>query len=191
MRLKPLAITLAATALFMSGLIDARAQEEKWAVVDIVKLMKESAPGKAGVKYIEERQAEMQKELDAIQEKMEKNPTDQELMQELQKVYASSNQRIQAEGQHVANTLLDAVRAAMDKYRVDNGYTMLIGIEALASFAPEKDVTDEIMKEVNNSKLEFKQMPEPQEKAPEAVAPPAEKKESTPAKTNKTPPKNK
>ena len=191
MRLKTLAIALATTAFLTGAFIDARAQEEKWAVVDIVKLMKESEPGKAGVKFIEARQAEMQKELDAIQEKKEKNPTDPELMQELQKVYASSNQQIQAEGQNVANTLLDAVKAAMDKYRADNGYTMLIGVEALASYAPEKDVTDEIMKEVNNSKLEFKRLSPPENKTPEAVAPAAEQKEDSPANAAKTPPKKK
>ncbi|MDE5831864.1 MAG: OmpH family outer membrane protein [Desulfovibrio sp.] len=182
MKFKIPATALVAACLFLGGFGDLKAEEDKWAIVDIVKLMKESAPGKAGVKFIEARQAEMQKELDAFMAKLDKNPDDAQLREELQKVYASSNQRIQAEGQNVANLLLDAVKAAMDKYRVDNGYSMLIGVEALASYDPAKDVTDAILLEVNKSKLEFKPLPEADEiPAPAAAEKPAQK-EAKPAK---------
>lgn len=149
----------------------------KWGAVDIARLMKESEPGKAGVKFIEDQQASMQKELDEVQDKLEKNPKDQALMQELQKTYAASQQRIQAEGQSVANQLFDLVQKALEKYRADNGYDMLVGVEALAAYNPALDVTDAVMVEVNKSALDLKAVSDGA--APKKEEAPAKKEEKS------------
>ena len=152
MILRTLALAMAALLLWGAA---AGAEEEKWAVVDISRLMKESDPGKAGIKYIEDQQTLMQKDLDDIQSKLENAPKDQELMRSLQQTYAASQQKIQAAGASIANMLFDAVKSALDKYRADNGYAMLIGVEAVASYDPAKDVTEAVMAEVNKAKLDF------------------------------------
>lgn len=133
----------------------------KIGVVDIARLMRDSVPGKEGVKFIESQQAAMQKKLDEIQAKLEKDPKNEELMRELQRVYASAQQKIQAEGQNVANLIFDAVQRVINKYRQDNGYLILAGSDAVASYDPAIDVTKAVLAEVDKEKIEFKPLPEP------------------------------
>ena len=144
-------------------------QAPKIGVVDMNRLMRDSVPGKAGLKFIESQQTELQAALDKIQDRLEKNPGDENAVQELQKVYAASQQKIQAEGQGVVTKLFDAIQAAMDSYRRQNGYQILIRQEALDSYAPELDVTNAIMAEVDKLKLDFR----PSEVKPENAASPA------------------
>lgn len=140
------------------------------AVVDMNRLMRDSAPGKAGLKFIETQQTGLQAKLDAIQDRLEKNPQDESAMRELQQVYASSQQRIQAEGQNVVTMLFDAIQRVLNDYRKTNGYAMLIRAEALDSYDPALDVTNAVMAEVDKLKLDFKpvELPEPKEEATQA-----------------------
>lgn len=138
-------------------------QAPKIGVVDLNRLMRDSAPGKAGLKYIESQQADLQSALDKIQDKLEKNPGDEAAVQELQKVYAASQQKIQAEGQGVVTRLFDSIQVALDNYRKQNGYQILIRVEALDSFDPALDVTNAIMAEVDKIKIDFKPAAENQE----------------------------
>lgn len=173
-------------AMIFTGIANAdEPDNNKWGVVDIAKLMKESEPGKAGVKFIEQEQAKMQARLDEVQTKLEKDPQNQELMQELQKVYAGLQQQIQQEGQNVANKLFDAVQSAINDYRKANGYAMLIGAEALASFDPSKDVTPAVMEALNKTVLEFKPLAIPAAKTPEP-AKAADPAKPAPEKSEKT-----
>lgn len=146
-------------------------------VVDLNRLMTESEPGKAGLGYIETRQKALQAKLDEIQDRIEKNPNDEAAMQELQTVYAASQQRIQSEGQAVVTRLLEAIQKTVDSFRKENGYAMLLRREALDSLDPALDVTSALMVEVNRLQLDFA-TPEAaggnqtQEKAGEAAADP-------------------
>lgn len=130
------------------------------ALVDMARVMRDSAPGKEGVKFLESRQAVLQKALDEIQDKVEKNPEDEKAIQELQRVFAVSQQRMQAEQQNVANILYDAVQRVVNEYRQKEGYDIILGMEAVASFNPDRDVTTAIIAEVDKQKLEFKPLPE-------------------------------
>lgn len=159
--------------------------QAKYGVVDMAKLMRDSAPGKAGIKFIETQQAAMQKRLDEVQAKLEKDPKDQALMQELQRVYASSQQKIQAEGQNAANAIFDVVQKVVEKFRKDNGYAFLMSAETLVSFNPDLDVTAAVLKELDKEKVEFKPLPEPEAKAPStnpAQSAPAADSDKKPAK---------
>lgn len=127
----------------------------KIGVVDLNRLMAESAPGKAGLQFIESQQKELQARLDAIQDRIEKNPNDEAAMQELQAVYAASQQKIQTEGQAVVTRLLESIQKTVDAFRKDNGYSMLIRKEALDSVEPSLDVTEAIMAQVNKLDLNF------------------------------------
>lgn len=149
--------TLLVMALALASMLVAcnEGQSPKIGVVDMNRLMRDSAPGKAGLKFIESQQADLQAALDKIQEKLEKNPGDEAAVQELQKVYASSQQKIQAEGQGVVTKLFDSIQAALDNFRKQNGYQLLIRMEALDSFDPGLDVTSAIMAEVDKLKIDF------------------------------------
>lgn len=141
----------------------------KVGVVDLNRLMRDSVPGKAGIKFIEAQQTKLQAELDAIQDNLEKNPTDEAAMQRLQKVYAASQQQIQSAGQNVVGALFDSISGVLNGYREKNGYAMLIRSEALDSFDPKLDVTNAILAEVDKLNIDFKAiLTEEAEKAVEA-----------------------
>lgn len=127
----------------------------KIGVVDVNRLMKDSEPGKEALKFIEAKQASLQDELDKIQDRLEKNPTDEASMKELQRVYATSQQQIQTEGQGIVGALFDSIQGVMDKFRSRQGYALLIRVEALDSFDPALDVTTALMADVNKLKLDF------------------------------------
>lgn len=130
-------------------------ESPKLGVVDMNRLMADSSPGKAGLQYIESQQKELQAKLDAIQDRIEKNPQDEAAMQELQTVYAASQQKIQTEGQAVVTRLLESIQGAVDSFRKEKGYAMLIRKEAIDSFDPALDITNELMVEINKIKLDF------------------------------------
>lgn len=140
--------------------------QPKSCVVDMARLMRDSAPGKEGVKFIEARQQAMQKELDVINDKLEKNPDDAEAMQQLQQVYAASQQRIQAEGQNVASQVLDIVQRELNLYQKQNGYDYILFTDALAAYDPDLDKTNSIIDQINKQKFEIKELP--QQASPDA-----------------------
>lgn len=162
------------------------------AIVDMGRVMRDSEPGKEGVKFLESRQAVMQEQLDAIQNRLEKNPKDEAAMQELQRVYAISQQRMQAEQQNVVNLLFDSVQRVVNSYREAQGYDIILGAEAAASYTPSADVTAAIIAEVNKQKIEFKPVPEtalPGAPAPGAATPEAVAPEKAPAARDAAPAK--
>lgn len=156
------------------------ADQPKFAVVDVARLMRDSEPGKAGVKFIESQQTGLQEKLDKIQDRLEKNPEDQAAMSELQKTYAEAQQTMQAESANVANLVYDLIQRALNSYRAQKGYPFIVTAEALAAYDPKIDVTDEVMAAVNKEKIEFKPAPKPaaalENEKPEAAG--AEKPES-------------
>lgn len=158
--------------LLMSGALMAcnettgQSAQPKIASVDVARVMRDSVPGKEGVKFIENQQKELQAKLDELQAKLEKNPEDQTSMQELQRVYAQAQQSMQTEGQNVANLIYDVVQRTLDEYRVKNGYQIILGIEAIASFDPKMDITSAVLAEVDKKKIDFKPVAQPAAAAP-------------------------
>lgn len=138
----------------------------KIAVADVSRLMKDSVPGKEGIKFLESRQAIFQKELDEIQDRLEKNPSDESAMKDLQRVYSASQQQIQAEGQNVATLLFDTLQRVLDTFREQKGYDLILSQDTVASFARSVDITNEVMQILDQEKIEFKPLP--------AAQPPAE-----------------
>lgn len=178
----------------------------KIAVADVSRLMRDSLPGKAGIKFLESRQTKFQSELDDIQDRLEKNPSDEAAMKDLQRVYTASQQQIQAEGQNVAALLFDTLQRILDQFREKNGYTLILGQDTVASFAKSVDVTDAVMKELDKEVIDFKPLPPPApveldlpdpakagQQAPVNVEKPAGKDSEGTSKTPETPkaaPKN-
>lgn len=147
----------------------------KIAVADVARLMRDSVPGKEGIKFLESRQQLLQKELEDIQARLDKNPSDEEAMKDLQRVYASSQQRIQAEGQNVAALLFDTLQRILDSYLEKNGYDVILSQDTLASFSKKIDITNAVMAELDKQKIDFKPLPEA---APAVEAAPAQPQNS-------------
>lgn len=139
---------------------DGRPAKTGIAVVDMARIMRDSVPGKEGVKFLEGRQAALQADLDDIQSKVEKNPDDEKIVQELQQIFAVSQQHIQAEQQNVVNILFDAVQRVINEYRQKEGYDVILAMDAVASFNPQNDVTNAVIAEVDKLKLDFKPLPQ-------------------------------
>ena len=137
----------------------------------MARIMRDSEPGKAGVKFLESLQSGMQEKLNAIQARLEKDPKDEAAQKELQGVYMASQQRMQAEQQNVVNLLYDTIQRVLNAYREQQGYDIILSAEVAAAFNPKADVTAAVIAEVNKQKIDFKPLPEPA--APEAAPAPA------------------
>ena len=169
----PLALLLS-MMLFACQQADNTAQP-KVAVVDMARVMRDSEPGKSGVKFLESLQGDMQTKLNDIQHRLEANPKDADAQKELQAVYMSAQQRMQVEQQNVVNMLYDTIQRVINTYRAEKGYTVIISTEAAAAFDSKSDVTNEVLELVNKQKVEFKPVAPEAGKAPEAApAPKAE-----------------
>lgn len=191
--IKYLAMSL---VLLMSGTLMAcnetagQSAQPRIAAVDVARVMRDSVPGKEGVKFIENQQKELQAKLDDLQAKLEKNPEDQASLQELQRVYAQAQQSMQTEGQNVANLIYDVVQRTLDEYRVKNGYQIILGIEAIASFDPKMDITSAVLAEVDKKKIDFKPVAQPAAPEPgETPAAAGDVKEETKASDSAAPAK--
>ncbi|MDR3357540.1 MAG: OmpH family outer membrane protein [Desulfovibrio sp.] len=138
----------------------------KFAVVDMQRLMRDSEPARAGVKFLETLHAGMQEKIQTIESRLEKNPQDEEAQKALQTVYMTSQQRMQAEQQNVVTLLYDAIQRVMNAYREQNGYELILNAEVVAAFSPALDITTAVIAEVNKQKIEFKPltMETPEEK---------------------------
>lgn len=145
--------------------------QPKFCATDYAVLMRDSAVGKEGAKYIENLQVSLQKELDVLQEKVEKNPQDQKVMQEYQQSFALIQQRLQNDAQNVANEIIQFIDQQLETYRKNNGFDAIIALEALYAHSPEMDRTSEIIAWLDSHKESFKLTP-PQTFSPEAPAGP-------------------
>lgn len=155
-------------ALFLGACESGGGNDAKIAVADVSRLMGDSVPGKAGIKFLEDRRAKFQTELDGLQDKLKNNPNDEALMGELQKALAASQQQLQAEGQNVAALLFDTLQRVLDKFREAEGYALILGQDTVASFAKSADVTDAVMRELDKEVIDFKPLPQA---APAGAAP--------------------
>jgi len=173
----------------LSGLLLAALLSSGWifgsssgvAVVDSARVFKESDPGKAGIKHLETLHESMQAELNALQEELQSKPKDETLQQRLQEKYMVYQQRISAEQQQVINTLNEAIQKAIDACRVQKKLALIVGTDVALSYGQTADVTDEVIREVNKTKIEFQPIePEAEIATPAPSAPRSGSK--TPAK---------
>ncbi len=165
MRIKFVLPMLALMAFLLPACQEQQTAMPKIGVVDGEKLMRDSIPGQEAMKFIEAQQNGMQEKLAALQEKMEKNPADEAVQQEFQKVYSTSIQKLQAEAQNAANQVQDVIKASLNAYREQKGYDMLIYSEIMASYGQTADVTAGVMEVINKQKVEFKPIQLPQAEA--------------------------
>ena len=170
-------------ALFFGGCISPfDSSAPSVAVVDSTRVFKESEPGKAGIKHLENLHESMQAELKTLQQALQDKPKDETLQQTLQEKYMVYQQRISAEQQHVINTLNDAIQKALDVCRVQQKLALIVGTDMVLSYGPAADVTAAVIQEVNKTKVEFKPIePEPEAEAASSAVQPTPAAPSPPA----------
>ena len=156
------------------------------AVVDSARVFKESEPGKAGIKHLENLHESMQAELNALQQALQDKPNDATLQQKLQEKYMVYQQRISAEQQQVINTLNEAIQKALDACRVQQKLALVVGTDVVLSYGPAADITAAVIREMNKTKVEFKPI-EPEAEA--APADPPSPAKNAPQAAPKTPTK--
>lgn len=150
------------------------------AVVDIVRVMRDSEAGKAGIKYLEDLQAGIQKQLDDIQSKLEKDPENEQLQKQLQTVYMNAQQQMGEEQQNVLSQLQNVTKRVMDEFRRAKGYDVLFSAETLSSYDEKLDVTNDLLVEMNKQKVNFVPLSSPADDAAKADEP-ADGKDAAPA----------
>ena len=166
---------LLACALCACNESKAPASRPAVAVVDLARVMRDSEPGKAGMKFLEGLQSEMQAKLTDIQHRLEGDAENKDLQKDLQQAYMAAQQRMQTEQQNVANMLYDAIQRVLNAFRAEKGYAVIVSSDAAISFDASADVTKDVLEAVNRQKLEFKPVLPQEDKAP-AAAPAAEPK---------------
>lgn len=149
------------------------------AVVDIVRVMRDSEAGKAGIKYLEDLQAGIQKQLDDIQNKLEKDPENEQLQKQLQTVYMNAQQQMGEEQQNVLSQLQNVTKRVMDEFRKAKGYDVLFSAETLSSYDAKLDVTNDLLVEMNKQKVNFVPLSSPADEAPKADEPAAGKDDAS------------
>lgn len=180
MRIRILAISLLLLSLLCAACQQGdnkAASGPSIAVVDVVRVMRDSEPGKAGIKFLEGIQADIQKQLDDIQGKLEKDRENQELQQQLQTLYMGAQQRMSAEQQNVLSQLQNVVQRTMDEFRKAKGYDVILSAETVASFDGKLDVTNGVIEAMNAKKVNFVSVVDksaPAGEAPAAETPAAE-----------------
>ena len=167
-------------ALAFAGCQQTEPSKPAVAVVDMSRLLTESEPGKAGMTFLEGLQSDMQNKLNAIQERLEKNDTDEAAQRELQMSYMTFQTRMGKEQQNVAGQLYDMLQKVLGEYRQAHGYQVIISREVVASFDAKVDVTDAVLAEVNKQKITFIPLGQ-DDAAPAAEKPAAPEQKAEPA----------
>lgn len=149
--------------------------EPKVAVVDAAKVFQESAPGKAGLAYLETVSAAAQEEFKSLQTEAGDDKS-QESMMKMQRALGQIQQRMNAEQQMVIGKLNSAFQDALAAYRAEKKLDVIIASEQALSFGPEADVTKDIIAAMDKMTLSFEpeKAPEAATEAPEAAAEKAE-----------------
>jgi outer membrane protein len=166
-------VLLLSAVLMLGGCNGAEKAAPKVAVVDAGKVFQESAPGKAGVAYLEKISAAAQEEFRTLQAEAEKDKS-QESMLKMQRALGEIQQRMNAEQQMVIGKLNDAFKKTLDTYRDEKKLEVILPAEQVISFGQASDITKDIIAAMDKVTVTYESEKAPVEAAPEAA--PAEVK---------------
>ena len=149
----------------------------KIGVVDPGIIFQDSAPGKAGVAYLEGISKKMQDEFVALQEEVQETQS-QEAQMKLQMLASEFQQRITAEQQQVINTLQDEFKKVLEDYRVKNNLEIILAKDQVLAFDNTVNVTEPILAAMNALTIDYAALAEEKAAAeaaetPDAAAPAA------------------
>ncbi len=159
MKKQILAIFLSVSLLgFAFG--DAHAKSEI-GFIDTVKILQESKLGKEGIARLETLQTGAVKQLEALEKKRAAadKKKDAELVEslstEMQAIAYELQNKLQSQQELIFGLITQELTKIVEKYRNDNGLTVIFNHSDVISFDPKADITAGIMKEFNKAKLDF------------------------------------
>lgn len=151
-----LSITLL-SVIFLSN----NAQAQSLAVVNTDIIFEQSEHGKALIAYFENAQKEGIKQLESIEEKRKKaeEKKDEKLLQaietEMQTTAYELQDKLQTEQEYLFTAILDKLKQTIETYRKNNNIDVILHTAETASYNPEIDITQNIMKEFNKVKFDI------------------------------------
>lgn len=167
--------TFVLTLLLASGLMGCVGG--KVGVVNPARLFQDSDSGKAGIEHLKLMETAMQEQLVTAQGVIEKSPGDEALRARFQQVFMGYQQVVGAEQQKVVEGINEQIQATLEAYRKQKGMTVILNGESVLTYAPEADVTDAIITEMNGKPLSFAPVKlEPLDVQPTPKAAPKSKK---------------
>lgn len=127
----------------------------KVGVVNPSRLFQDSASGKAGIAHLKKIETDMQAQLTTAQEILKKSPDDEALRSRFQQVFAEYQQLISAEQQKVVESINNQIQAALESCRARKRMTAILNGESALAYAPDADVTDAVLAEMDSAPLHF------------------------------------
>lgn len=144
-------------------------QEQKpapqFGVVQINKLYQDSRIGKAGFERLSGLEGKAQGILKDAVASLEKSRADNKdvdvsrVERELQERVAYMQEVIRQDQEHVGNVIQTVMKNVLDKYSKDHGLFGIFSAENMLSASPEVDVTDQIMKLLDQVEPAFGDVP--------------------------------
>ena len=125
------------------------------AVVNTDKVYKESEPGKAGIAYLDGISTNLQSELADLQKKAETASNKKTAQADFQQALMGLQQRFSAEQQQVITTLNKTYQSALMACREKFGYAVIFGNDTALSYAPDADITQKVIEEMNAKPVSF------------------------------------
>lgn len=139
--------------------------KQKIGVVNVNRILIDSEPGRAATKYMEGLQDSLRAQATELQKKMqevsEKDTENEAKQKEVQMEFIRLQSKMQAEQQNVNNILNDVLHRVIEKFRVDQGYSLIVFSDVALSFDEKTDVTAGVIQAMNTEKVIFTPLPEP------------------------------
>lgn len=133
----------------------------KIVVIDPGKIFRECTVGMEASNYFRDINEKFQAEAQSLQEEMQKNKND-ENTQKFQKTVAEYQARMGAEQTRIATLLDGKFKEVLNGYRAKNNVDIILNKSEVLSFDAQADVTDAIVKAMNEMHIELFPPQEPE-----------------------------
>ncbi len=134
----------------------------KIVVIDPGKVFRECTVGMEASNYFRDINEKFQAEAQSLQEEMQKNKND-ENTQKFQKTMAEYQAKMGAEQNRIAMLLDEKFKKVLDEYRVKNNVDVILNRSDVLSFDAQADVTDAVVKALNEERIELFPPKEPEQ----------------------------
>lgn len=143
-----------AVVMALTGLMGCVASSNV-AVVNPTRLFQDSESGKAGIEHLKGMEAAMQEQLVTAQGALEQSPNDEGLRARFQQIFVGYQQLVSTEQQKVVEGVNSQIQKVLDAYRAQKRMVVIMNSESVLTYAPNADVTNDIIAEMNKTPVAF------------------------------------
>ena len=151
------------TAMFLLVFLSGVTWAERLAVVDVDRILRESAPGKAAEAHLEQVRGILQKGMDEFRELYKGKEDTAEAQAELRQAQAALERQFAAERLAVQQVLAPHLEKVVRAWFAANAQRTkahaVVPASALFAYSPDMNITDAIMGEMNKEKPTFPTLP--------------------------------